>query len=311
MRFLTVLAIFCFIVEWTTAQSRSTKDWLNYGSGHVNQWLQIAPAAMGPNALPVPDMDYALVGTFSSFTTGAHHHNMPGDEAVNSYFNFKWNLAPNRVTVSFWGMPTETFNMNNDVRTQRQIYWDDEGWTTNQGDLWISTHIQLLHSKKMAPDMVLNYTFKTTTGVNDHARYTDAPMHYFYLALGKSIHVKSPILDEIRLAAMSGFYVWQTNKVEMAQDEGPLLQGGLQLRRKTLSLFTELGGYKGYDAYEFMDRHMGTDRIEGLNDPLVYRFRLEHQGRRFGISGEYQAGIRDYAYQTVRLNVSYRWASKL
>ncbi len=73
----------------------------------------------------------------------------------------------------------------------------------------------------------------------------------------------------------------------------------------------DLGGYKGYDAYEFVDRHMGTDRIEGLNDPLVYRFRLEHQAPRFGISGEYQAGIRDYAYQSVRLNVSYRWASKL
>ena len=40
---------------------------------------------MGPNALPVPDMDYALVDTLSVFEDGAHAHFMPGDRAVNWY----------------------------------------------------------------------------------------------------------------------------------------------------------------------------------------------------------------------------------
>lgn len=287
------------------AQSRSTKNWFDYGGSHVNKWLQIAPAAMGPNALPVPDMDYAKVESSHSLTAGAHYHSMPGDHAINNYYNFRWNIAPSRATVSIWGIHSERFRMSNEVRDRRQIYYDDKGWTTSSGDLWVSTYIQILRDKDYLPDMAINYTMKTTTGSNVHARYTDTPLHYFYLALGHSVLFKQSFIDEIRVAALGGFYVWQINKVEMAQDEGPVAEFGLQIKAKHFSLFNELGGYSGYDAYEFIDKLYGTDIIDGLNDPLIYRVRLQWQNKHFGISGEYQKGLHDYEYNTFRLHFTY------
>lgn len=282
------------------SQSRSTKDWIDFGSSHVNKWLQIAPGKMGPNALPVPDMDYGLIDTLSNAELGVHTHFMPGDHAVNSFMAFYWCVVPEKVAVKIWGFPTETFRMDNAVRDERQIYWDDTGWITNPGDLWISTFIQLVKEKKRFPDLTLNYSFKTTSGWAHHARYTEAGANYFYGALGKSVNLENHFIDEIRVALMSGFYVWQTNKVELAQDEGPLYQLGVQLKHRDWMWVNEIGGYSGYDAYDFIG-------VKGDNDPLIFRTRLQRTGQRFGWKAEYQAGFHDYHYKTFRASMIYRF----
>lgn len=290
---------------------RAPRDqWIDFGSSHSSKYLQIAAAKMGPNALPVPRMDYAMIGIQSAIETGVHYHQMKGDTSLNSFLNIQWVVAPQRVKVEIWGQPSETFRMSNEVRDFRQVIFDDTGWITEAGDLWISTYIQVLKAQKYLPDVVINYTTKTTTGSNRHARYTDANLNYFYFALGKSFHFEQGLLDEIRLAGLLGFYVWQTNKVEMAQDEGPVFNAGIQLRKEQFSLFTELGGYTGYDAYNYLNRIYGEGTIKGYNDPLIMRFRLEHMTESFGFSGEYQLGLRDYAYQTFRVNLQYRFRSK-
>lgn len=282
------------------SQSRSTKDWINFGSVHINKWLQIAPGKMGPNALPVPDMDYALIDTMSNFELGIHSHSMEGDQAVNSYMSIYWCVVPQRVAVQIWGFPTETFKMDNSVRDDRQIYYDDTGWITNPGDLWISTYIQLLKGHKFWPDMVLNYSNKTTTGWALQGRYTEAGANYFYGALGKSFYPKKGFLNEIRLAFLGGFYVWQTNKVELAQDEGPLYELGIELKHRNFSWINEIGGYHAYDAYDYIG-------VTGDNDPLVFRTRILKTGERFNWKLEYQAGLHDYQYQTFRFSVAYRF----
>ncbi|MBN1927573.1 MAG: hypothetical protein JW798_17195 [Prolixibacteraceae bacterium] len=299
--FFVLLPLFCL------SQTRDYSNWINFGSSHSSKWLQIAPAKLGPNALPVPEIDWAQLGEFSKVETGAHFHHMPGDTAINSYFSFFWNIAPGRAAVKIWGQPTETFRLSNILRDDRQIYYDDTGWITQGGDLFISTYVQLFNERKHIPSFSINYTLKTTTGGNIHGRYTDASMNYFYLAAGKSLQFKDGFIDEIRLAGLLGFYVWQTNKVEMAQDEGPVFVGGLKIRKNSFSIQADVGGYTGYDAYEFMDRYNGEDRIQGNNDPLVLRTKIENEGKHFCVSVEYQTGFRDYHYQTFRLNIAYRF----
>lgn len=49
-----IFVVFCISVS---GQSRDHGKWIDFGSSHVNKWLQIAPGKMGPNALPVPEMD--------------------------------------------------------------------------------------------------------------------------------------------------------------------------------------------------------------------------------------------------------------
>ncbi|MFA9388867.1 MAG: hypothetical protein ACERKD_03620 [Prolixibacteraceae bacterium] len=305
--------IFIFILFATShleAQRASRSNWIDFGSSHATKYLQFAAGKMGPNALPVPRMDYATIGDQTKVELGAQYHQMTGDTTVNSYFNWQWNIAPGRAIVEFWGQPSETFRISNDVRDFRQISADDQGWSTEAGDLWISTYIQVLKEKKYWPDIVLNITTKTTTGSNINGRYTDANLNYFYTAIGKSAHLNSKIIDEIRVAGLFGFYVWQVNKVEMAQDEGPVFELGLQIRKGSFNWFNEFGGYTGYDAYEFMDKVSGEDNIQGYNDPLIFRTRIEKAGKHFNYTAEYQTGFRDYNYQTFRLGVIYHFNAK-
>jgi hypothetical protein len=284
-------------------QSRSTKDWTDFGSSHVNKWIQVASGTMGPNALPVPEMDYAQVAVSSSLETGIHAHFMKGDTSVNSYLSLNWIVVPEKVEVRFWGFPTETFRITNEVRDERQIYYDDPGWITHQGDLWISTRIQILKNHKKLPDITLNYTFKNTTGLMKHGRYSDAGTNYFYLAFGKSFFPKIKIFDELRIAGLGGFYLWQTNKVEMAQDEGPLIEAGLKLRKNNFSLASEMGGYFGYDVYEFIG-------VTGNNDPLVYRLNIEKSGKSIDWKAEFITGINDYYYHTFKMGITYRFGAE-
>ncbi|MFW6370874.1 MAG: hypothetical protein ACOC10_06675, partial [Bacteroidota bacterium] len=231
-------------------------------------------------------------------TTGAHLNVMEGDTAVNSYLDFNWVIAPGKVAAKIWGYPTETFRMTNEVRDRRQIYYDDPGWMTRGGDLWISTFIQLLRHHKTLPDVVINYSMKTTTGSILHARYTDSPAHYFYAAAGKSYFPENSFISELRLAVMGGLYIWQTNKVEMAQDEGPLFEAGLKIRHQNYLLHNEIGAYNGYGAYSYMD-------VEDYNFPVVYRINFIKQGKHLNWKLEYKTGWKDYNYSTYKLEFIY------
>lgn len=299
MRF-SILLLLVFLGFLGFGQSRPTGDWIDYGSDHINKWLQIAPNKLGPNALPVPFMDYGLLDSLSNIETGVHGHFMKGDRAINSYLSCYWAVVPKRVVVHVWGFPTETFRTHNSVRDDRQIYYDDKGWMTKVGDFWISTMIQLVKEKRNLPDITINYSAKTTIGDAVQGRYTDAPANYYYVAFGKSIFPKTGFIDEIRLGGLLGFYVWQTNKVELAQDEGALYEIGVDLKHKNLSWRNEIGGYSGYGGYQYIG-------VDDNNDPLIFRTNFKSSGERFDWKLEFQTGFRDYNYQTIRMSVFYKF----
>jgi hypothetical protein len=282
-------------------QSRPTDDWIDFGGGHINQYLQIAPGTLGPNALPVPFMDYALLDSISNIETGVHSHFMEGDQGINSYLSLYWAVVPKRVVVHVWGNPTETFQTDNSVRDERQIYYDDTGLITQGGDFWISTYIQLLKEQKKLPDISICYSAKTTIGGATQGRYTDAPANYYYIAFGKSFYPNKGFIDNIRIGLMLGFYVWQTNKVELAQDEGALYEFGLDLNHKNLSWKNEIGGYSGYGAYQYIG-------VDDNNDPLIYRTNFTMSGKHFDWKWEYQTGFMDYHYQTFRFSAIYKFS---
>jgi len=298
---ISISLLFIFLAFSGFGQSRPTDNWIDFGSDHINKWLQIAPGTLGPNSLPVPLMDYALLDSISNIETGVHAHFMEGDQAVNSYLSFCWAVVPKRVVVQVRGFPTETFQTDNSVRDERQIYYDDTGWITQGGDMWLSIFIQLLKEQKKWPDIVLSYSNKSTTGGATQGRYTDAPANVYYIAFGKSYFPKESFIDKVRIGMMLGFYVWQTNKVELAQDEGPLYELGIDLNHKNLSWRNEIAGYNGYDAY----RYVG---IRGNNDPLIYLSNFTLSAKHFDWKWEYQTGIMDYHYQTFRFSALYKFS---
>ena len=299
MRF-SILILFVLFGFSVFGQSRSTENWIDFGSDHINKWLQIAPGKLGPNALPVPFMDYGLLDSLSNIESGVQAHFMKGDRAVNSYLSCYWAVVPKRVVMQVWGYPTETFRTHNSVRNDRQVYYDDTGWMTKAGDLWISTYIQIIKDRKYWPDITINYSAKTTLGDAVQGRYTDAPANYYYVAFGKSKLFKSGFINEVRVGAMAGFYVWQTNKVELAQDEGVLYEFGIDLKHKNLSWRNEIGGYSAYGGYQFIG-------VDDNNDPLIFRTNFKNSGKRFDWKLEYQTGFRDYSYQTIRISAFYKF----
>ncbi|MCF8361883.1 MAG: hypothetical protein K9G70_04585 [Prolixibacteraceae bacterium] len=306
-----LLILFSFLTVVSNSQNQYNDEWINFGQEGWGpaQWLQIAPGKMGPNALPAPRMDYALVGKLNKIEVGGHYHQMKGDTTANSYISFYWAVVPGKVAVEIWGQPSETFRTTNEVRDERQIWHRDEGWSTEPGDLYVSTYIQLIRDRKNLPDISINYTLKTTTGDNTNARYTNASMNYFYLAAGKSFYPSWLLLDEIRIAGLTGFYVWQTNLKDMAQDEGPVYELGIKLRRKSFNIHTEIGGYSGYGAYNFLNNIVGNETpIEDADDPLVYRAGIEKTGAKFDFKAEFQSGLsNDYPFNTLRMSVTYNF----
>ncbi len=300
MRFIIIITL--VLLGFSGFSQRDKKDWNDFGSSHINKWLQIAPAALGPNSLPVPYMDYARLDSISNIELGVHGHFMDGDQGVNSYLSLYWAVVPKRVVVHIWGYPTETFQTDNSIRDERQIFYDDTGWITQTGDFWISTYIQLVKESEKWPGVSISYSAKTTTGGAIQGRYTDAPANAYYAAFGKSYYPQKGFIDEIRVGIMGGFYVWQTNKVELAQDEGPLYQFGLDLKHKNWSWKNEMGGYSGYDAYQYQ-----YPEVHPANDPLIYRTNLTYAGERFDWKVEYQTGLYDYLYNTFRMSVFYKF----
>jgi hypothetical protein len=305
---------FIFILTTSILHSQNRKDdsWIDFGQEGWGpaRWLQIAPGKMGPNALPVPEMDYARVGNKNEIEAGVQYHQMKGDTAVNSYISFYWAVVPEIVVVKIWGQPSETYRTTNDVRDERQIWYNDEGWSTEPGDLLVSTYIQIIQDKKNLPDISINYTLKTTTGDNRNARYTNGSMNYFYLAAGKSVYPKWQVLDEIRFAALAGFYVWETNLNDMAQNEGPVYEAGIKLRKETINMYAEIGGYTGYGAYSHLNAIIESDTpIDEADDPLIYRAGIEKTGAKFDFKAEFQSGLNnDYPFNTLRVGITYKFS---
>ena len=304
------LTILLFVSSSLFAQNRYNNNWIDYGQEGwgPGQWLQIAPGKMGPNALPVPRMDYARVGNKYKIEIGADYHYMPGDTSVNSFLSFYWPVVPGKVAVEIYGQPSETFRTSDELRSVRQIWYNDPGWKTIPGDLLVRTYIQLIRDKNFFPDISISYTIKSSTGDNIDARYTNSTMNNFCLAFGKSFYINKLLIDEIRIAGLGGFYVWETNINDMAQDEGPVYLLGLQLQKAGYSIFTEIGGYSAYGAYNHLEPVV-EQTIEDYNDPLIFRGRIEKTGSKFNMKAEYQTGLNnDYPYQTFRLGFIYKFA---
>jgi hypothetical protein len=307
-----LLFVFICTSSLLHSQNRYNNDWIDFGQAGWGpaQWLQIAPGTMGPNALPVPKMDYALVESKHKIEVGGQYHQMKGDTTINSYIGFYWAVVPEKVAVEIWGQPSETYRTTNDVRDERQIWYNDEGWSTEPGDLFVSTYIQLIRDKKYFPDISINYTLKTTTGDNLHARYTNASMNYFYLAVGKSFYPGWLILDEIRLAGLAGFYVWETNLNDMAQNEGPVYEGGIKFSKNFIDFYAEVGGYTGFGVYKHLNDFLETEhRIDEADDPLIFRTGIKKTGAKFDYKAEFQSGLNnDYPFNTLRLSATYKFS---
>ena len=293
MKVLFSLIVILLIQNCVFAQRESTQDFFNYYSVNKNyNTLLIAPGTMGPNALPIPDILNGQVGTDSQFKVSIDNYfrDGGGDNGHTLRLDFRFPVVQNFMAFGLqWNM-IDYFHTTNEVRDVIQLYKDDPGWTTDLGDIILSTYIQLTREKRNLPAIMLVSALKTTSGSIFDGRYTDLPAHWHYASFGKKLLTRNQF--QCQLNAMLGYYIWQTNQTDLEQNEGPLWGIESQFNYQKLEFAIGTSGYQGWKFY-------GQDR------PVQLKTRVILKNKTFNYFAEYKTGLRDYFYSSINIGINY------
>ena len=245
----------------------------------------IAPEYFGPNAFPVPIM---LTGTNDStlnFSLGLDAQfaqpgrTQKGNEGertntIQAYLSIP--LFTQRVNFRVW-MPVMEFYENTNF-----------GSGHGAGDVYISTDIQILNERHIAPAIQLRAAMKTASGGQyEKYRFYDSPAYFFDIAFAKSFALNPDWL--IRLCASAGFLCWQTDNGR--QNDAVMYGVSMQLRYRYVSAVATYAGYVGWE--------------NAGDQPMVIRADLRGHVNNFEPFIGYEYGIKDYPFHTARLGLRY------
>lgn len=259
------------------------------------KYLTIAPAFLGPNALPVPDMSKGQLDTTMQFEVGGDLHFSKGDHTQDAFVRAYLPFENNKVAISLEVIPIEYFTtdtITRDLRASR----GKSGEGKAGGDIYFTTYVQLLKNRKSLPDLTLRAALRTASGTNlGEARYTDGPGYYFDVSAGKTYELSAS--SSLRWFGMAGLYVYQTFDVDHLQNDCFLFGGGAEWKFRKVSLREELAGYSGY--------------MSNGDKPLVLRSTLQWNASKLSYKFSYQHSLRDFPTERLRLSLVYRFNVRL
>ncbi len=265
--------------------------WDGYSSW--TKYLTYSAACFGPNALPVPEIRDALIGSRASLEARADLHFSRGDDTQNLFMKFRYPFLDGRVAVEAYGVPIEHYVLDTVTRDERAARSrDPRGFVA--GDIWFGTLIQLLRDHAGWPDLLLGLSFRAPSGGGlGDARYTDAPGYYFDLSAGKSFKAGAKLM--LRPHAMLGFYVWQTNIDINPQNDAFLYGAGLSVYNDHFECNARWGGYLGY--------------LNNGDAPMVVRANTIWKLQYTHLKLSFQQGLHDFGYTTVSVGAVF-WLTK-
>ncbi|MFC2107764.1 hypothetical protein ACFLRY_05470 [Bacteroidota bacterium] len=299
MRLKELLFLF-FILLFINVFSQDEHKWWNKkhnwdGSTNWSYYMIISPGYMGPNALPVPEIHTGLIYPESFIEMGGDAHYSQGDKTVNMFSRLQYVIPSKVFAFEVYIVPIEYYEMDTATRDERFARnYDAKGIAG--GDFYFSSMIQILKSKINWPDILMNISFKTPSGTNlDDARYTDAMAFYFDFSFGKTFKTKGKL--SIRPYLLAGFYSWQTNRTDNRQDDALMLGGGFDISIGRFTFTNSAGGYSGY--------------LNIKDEPLVYRFKTLYEKRDWNFLFQFQQGLHDFEYSSIRLGVQWKFSKVL
>jgi len=294
----TKLFVFFFLIISSFTQAQNEHWWWYEIHDHdgVTPWqryLIMSPAYFGPNAFPVPDIKQGLLQNNLQIETALEGHYNSHEQTNNLFTKIFIPLLKDKVGIQLSMVPIEFFSYDTVIRDER-FSRNYEGTGSAFGDLYISTQIQLLKDHPKWPDLLLGINLRTASGDEfGSARFADAPGYYFDLSAGKTFAFKNSSNNSIRIYAMLGFYVWQTNLADHIQDDALLFGAGFQVQSKSFSLSNELGGFYGY--------------LNNGDRPIVLRSRIQSKrDKSLNFSFQFEHGLQDYNFRSIRLSLIYR-----
>ncbi|HAH26038.1 MAG TPA: hypothetical protein DCL77_20140 [Prolixibacteraceae bacterium] len=249
--------------------------------------MHITPGYLGPNALPVPNMEKGVVPEGTSMELGADFYFRTGDPTQDISAKYYRSFANERIGIELYGVVYEHYNMSDTIRDER-IARDFNGKGYAIGDFYFATLLQLIKGKKF-PDTMLRLGCRTASGGNlEAARYSDSPGYFIDFSFSKEFADANKKLS-FRPYASGGFYCWQTNDDFDLQNDALLYGVGADLKYSSWSVSNSLSGYSGYKNER--------DR------PKVYTFDLKHTINKYTLRLQYLYGLRDWTYQGVKLSM--------
>jgi len=261
------------------------------GITHWSRYIIRSPGYMGPNALPIPEINKAKVTDYVSINISGEYHKGEGEFAYNPYLRLNIPIAKNKVALDFTYRPFEYYETEELIRFERFGRNKELKGYTN-GDLYIGTIVQLFDSTKIPFDATLRIVLKTTTGKDlANARHIDAPAYHFDVNLGKTIFQNLYFFDKISLYSMMGLYVWQADFDNNRQNDAYLYGLRSDFEIKSYMLSIAFSGYSGY--MNLRDR------------PMAMRYTFEKKMGQVSLNFSYQKGLRDVISNSFRLGMNY------
>jgi len=258
------------------------------------QTINYAPAWFGPNANPVPEFTDARIPSETTLQLMGDYYFGYGDETQNGYFKIEIPLLPELISFKIWTSVFEHYKVTETVSNIRQMNGVTSGKAN--GDFYVQTRISLMKEKRNIPAIILNTTLKTASGTNFiERRYFDTPGYYFDVEIGKSVFLKSKMINELRFVGNLGFLCWETTN--STQNDAPMYGGKIIAGNHHWQWENTLSGYYGW---------MHTNPRYGSNygdAPLVYATKLIVRNKKIDYFAQYQYSIKDYPYHQLRIGV--------
>jgi hypothetical protein len=289
-RLFTVLLVFS-VSHGLAQQSGNDMSWWNelhgWESGDTGwrNWMKITPGYFGPNALPVPPVQKGELFKKTEFEITASNHFHQGDPTQDLSGYVYIPFAKNKIAIEMYGVAFERFAFSEEIRNERFSRIED-GKGTAIGDFYFSTLIQILKDRKF-PNTLFRFGTKTASGNQlEGARYIDSPAYFLDLSFSKSFGNSET--GAIKPFGMIGFYTWQTNDELNLQNDALLYGLGADFIKNDWLFSTSWSGYSGYKNER--------DRPTQLN------FDVRKDFEKKAVRVQYQHGLRDWEYKTIRFS---------
>lgn len=262
------------------------------------QQIRYSPAWYGPNAFPVPEHSDASIVSQTTLDITADYYFGFGDNTKNGYFRIEIPLLSEKVSFKVWSGFLEHFEISEELAKLRNIDPEREIIGKANSDVYVQTRIRLLKEDNFNPSLILNSTLKSSSGTkNLSRRYYNSSGYYFDIEAGKSISLRTKLVDELRVVGTLGFLCWETDN--FTQNDAPMYGLKIKLKKEKIEWESGIRGYSGW-----MSNHSDYGSDYG-DKPIVGYTKLSFQPNRVQYNIQYQYGIRDYPYHQIRLGIQF------
>lgn len=277
--------LFVFMITLTAGMAQNSNDPSRIPS--VQRYL-------GPNALPVAEMQNALPDTLIWGRISNKYHHSSGDQTYNLRTTLHLPLYNDRVSLRLMMVPVEFFEVTEQTVLERNQS-NPAQTGSSVGDLYVSTHLLIVRETSQLPSVQGIITLRTASGGNTgQSRFIDSPGYSFVVAIGKTYSWNFLQTQSTRIYINGGLRVYQTHRDRYLQNDLFVHGTGIDLNWKHFTWYSQFTGYVGY--------------FDKGDKPLVVRSGLRtsfEQNLNFGL--ELQRGNRDFDYSTVSLSALYRF----